>query len=157
MPFVNFFIFLAILVYFAKNPLRELAKKRNETFESHRKKALQAKDATEAKLIATQNRLASLDSEIEGLKKAAKEEVEQEARKILENGKLMSRQMLDEAKRSQEREFLSIQQRLKDEIAKTVQEALIHKVSHDLTKETDENFSSDKIKELRGLEEVGRV
>ena len=41
-PYLNFLIFLAILVYFAKKPLSHLASKRKSTFEAHFKAASEA-------------------------------------------------------------------------------------------------------------------
>ncbi|MBI2603865.1 MAG: hypothetical protein HYW48_12500 [Deltaproteobacteria bacterium] len=154
MPYLNFLVFVAILVYFAKNPLRELARKRNDSFESFRAKALAAKKEAESRLEDVQRRLENLDAEIENLKKNAIAEAKKEASVIIGKGRLIAQQMLEDAKRSGDAEVLFLRQRLKEEIAKTAKEVLVSRLQSEFTEKQDEIFSSLKIAELSEWEEV---
>lgn len=84
---INFVIFVALMVYVLRKPLRAFLQTRRETFETMLAESQKAHTEAAAKLAEYETRLAQLDAEIAEMKRAAKEEGEKDRAAIVAQAK----------------------------------------------------------------------
>lgn len=150
-PYLNFLIFLAILVYFARKPLALLASKRKIAFDTHYKAASDTLNEAKKQLEELQKRNKTLDSEIESLRAAALLEAQNEARRIIEDGKKLASLLLEDAKKMRDAEYLHAQKELEKEALALAKIAVIKKLEKDFDKTKDQKFVEDRLKEMSTL------
>jgi len=86
--FVNLAIFVAILVYVLKKPLSEAFKAKRDAIRAELIKAEEEKKASLARLTAIEARLAQLETEKQSILDKAKEEAEEERRRLSEQTRI---------------------------------------------------------------------
>lgn len=150
-PYINFFIFLLILIYFARKPLSQFTLKRKVDFDNHKKLAAEALSLVQTQFEELQRRSNSLAVEIENLKKAAISESQNEAEKIVQEGKRLANQIVEDAKKMRDSEYLELQNRLQKEIFASVKSALENKLSTDFDENMDYGFTRRRAQEMKAL------
>lgn len=147
-PYLNFLIFLAILVYVARKPLALLASKRKSAFDAHFKAASETLEEAKRQLEGLQKRNKTLDAEMENLRKAAVLDAQNEAKRIIEDGKKLAQLLLEDAKKMRDAEFLHAQQQLEKEALALAKVAVIKKLEKDFDKSKDQKFIEDRLREM---------
>lgn len=147
-PYLNFFIFLAILVYFARKPLSQAALKRKNSFESHYQSASEALRNAQHQLESLQRRSKALDAEIALMRAKAVSEAESEANKIIEEGKKQAELILQDAKRMRDAEYLQAQSELEREALELAKARLVKKLETDFDASKDRSFIEARVKEM---------
>jgi len=147
-PYLNFFIFLFILVFFARNPMSQFVKKRKADFDAYEKAANEALNSARAQIEELQKRSKSLNSEIENTKKNAIAEAQNEAKRIVDEGKKLAAQILEDAKRMRDSEFSEAQKKLQDEVLALVKSAVVKKLETEFDEGMDRHFMDARIKEM---------
>jgi F0F1-type ATP synthase membrane subunit b/b' len=159
-PYINFFIFLSILVFVARKPLSQLSLKRKKDFDAHHQKAAETLERVKNQLDELQHRSKGLDAEMERIKKSAMQEAQEEARRIVDQGKRLAQQILEDAKRMRDAEYLQAQKKLETQALHLVKLALVKRLEKDFDASKDVAFSEARIKEMDVLESsivAGRV
>ncbi len=138
---VNFAIFLGILVYFAKDSIQTFFSNRKELLEANLKEAERLREEAQAKLEEYQAKLDQLEQEREELLEEYNRQGEREKIKIIEDAKNQVEKMREDAERV-------IEQEVKKVIASLEQRAVDHAVrlAKDMAK--DRLDSEDKQSKL---------
>ena len=148
LPYINFAIFLAILVYFSRKPLSEMAKKRKNTFEVRQRLAAESYDLVKQELSDVRKKFEGLDREIANLRVKTLQDAQDEAKNIVEEGKRLAKQILDEAQKIRDGEFNQAQAELEKEITRAARLAVIDRLRSDFDETKDHLFSLKATKEL---------
>jgi len=115
---INFSIIAFLLYKFAKEPLKEALKKRQETIEKTLDEAAEARVLAEKGLKEAGQRLSEKDAAIESILSDAKQIAERERLLLVEQGERMSRDIVERTKLSMDVELTQAKDDLKAEAAR---------------------------------------
>ncbi len=113
----NLVLLLAVIIYFARKPVREFFEERREKIQSDIVEAGQILTDAEARLSEWQERMAELDAEIEKIRATERKRAEREREKILEEAQQAAERIRNEAGTAVEREVRRAQEELRKEAA----------------------------------------
>lgn len=150
-PYVNFLVFAVLLVKFAGKPLRELFGKRKREFQALVESAKETQNQARQQLAVLNERLAGLDKEVQDIKDAARRDAEDEARKIIEQGKKLATYMKEEAVRVAEAEISKARDDLQQEILVSVRQKVEEKIRQDMTSDEKKQFMQSQVSRLRAV------
>lgn len=150
-PYINFLIFVVLLVKFAGKPLRELFGKRKKEFQALVDSARETQRQAEEQLKVLNDRLAGLDQEIQEIKEGARKDAEAEAQKIIEQGKKLAGYMKEEAVRVAEAEVSKAREELQKDILVSVRQKVEEKVRQDMTSDEKKQFIQSQVSRLRAV------
>lgn len=150
-PYINFLIFLAIVAFFAKKPLANLALTRKKEFQKHLDEASQTLKTAQEQLEDLRKRHQSLDKEIAGIRERVETEAKAEAAAIIDEGKKQAEYLMAEARRIRDVEYLQAQKKLEAEAIESVKQKLITKFRKDFDQNADERFIQARLKEIQTL------
>lgn len=125
---INFSIIVFLLYKFAKEPLKEALKKRQETIEKTLDEAAGARMLAEKGLKEAEQRLSEKDAAIESILSDAKHIAERERLLLVEQGERMSRDIVERAKLSMDVELTQAKDDLKAEAARLAIELAEEKI-----------------------------
>ena len=151
-PYINFFIFLFVLIKVAKAPLLGILAKRKEDYEAIYKKANQEKKDAEVKLAELNSRMTQLSKEVEEVQSKARDEAKKEAKGIIEEGKRLAENIKLEARRIAEVEAQKAQESLERMILDQVYENVLKKLKNDLVETDHEQINAKQIERLKTIE-----
>jgi F0F1-type ATP synthase membrane subunit b/b' len=120
-PYINFAIFIGVLLYFARAPLREMIKSRRDEYEALLAKAQEAQRLATAQFAELQNRLAGLDRELATIREKMKNEASHEAEEIKRKGEELRVYIQGEAGRIRQAEVKHAEEQLQTQIIHLVQ------------------------------------
>ncbi len=146
---INFLVLVAILVIFAGKPFRNFLRQRSEAIQKALDEARQARELAEKALKEVEDRFAQKDAEIERVLSTARKAGEIERDNIIEEGKRMSKRILEEATSGIDLEKKKAIERLKEEAALLAIE-LAEKKLQGLTEEQKRRLLEDSIKRIEG-------
>lgn len=155
LPYVNFAIFIALLIYFARRPAASAARKRREDFESLMAEATKAKEAAELRLKQLTEKQAQLDTEIKDILSSTKAAADLEAAKILSDAERLAEHLKAEARRIAEAEVLRASHELRQEIVMAVKENVTKKIKNEMTADAQLALAKRQITELRSVRTEG--
>lgn len=115
-PYINFAIFLFVLVKFARKPLQQAMSSRREEFVSIVEAANKAKEAAEAQNRELSAKLSNLDSELEGMRLAAVNSAKQDAEHIISSAQKLAELIKVEARNTIETEINAAREQLQQQI-----------------------------------------
>jgi F-type H+-transporting ATPase subunit b len=151
LPYLNFFIFLSILVFFAKAPVKEMIRKKRTSFENLLSQANNAKEEAIKKTTELDLKLSKLDLLFEEKSKAIVLEAQVEADKIVAEGKRQAEVLKEDAMRLVREEASKLKASLQNEILAEAKSALLSKIKEELSAENKDFFVNKQIKELSRL------
>jgi F-type H+-transporting ATPase subunit b len=154
-PYINFSIFLALLIYFARKPAAEAARKRREDFERLMAEATKAKEVAEERLRELTARQAQLDAEVKEIQTTSRVAAEAEAAKIVADAERLAVHFKAEARRIAEAEVLRARQELRQEIVAAVKDSVTQKIKSELTPEAQLTLVKRQVGELRSVKTEG--
>lgn len=134
-PYVNFFIFIAILCKFGRKPLADLANQKKQDFDVLANAAEKAQADAKKRAMDLDERLRGLQQETDHIAKKAEQEAKKLVEKTIADAQKVSKQLLDESQRLGEQELRSAQQQLHREIEEALTKAFEKKIR--------ENFQAD--------------
>ena len=150
-PYINFFIFLGILVYFSKKPLSQLAGKRKSDFDAHQRLAKETLGRAKEGLDQLTRRMKGLNEEIASMKSKALTEAKREAQKIIDDGKRQAEQILEDAKKLREAEFAEAQRKLALETMSRARADLLGRLEKEFDSSKDKHFIEKRLEEIASL------
>jgi F-type H+-transporting ATPase subunit b len=110
---INFVIFVVLMVYVLRKPLRSFLQTRRDTFETMLAESQKAHQEAAAKLAEFEARLAKLDVEIAEMKRAAQEEGEKDRAAIIAQAKDFASKMKTDTSRMIAQELRASKELLK--------------------------------------------
>lgn len=150
-PYFQFVCFVAALVYFAKKPITAMLEKRRDDFKAKLSEAKEAAVLAERKIKNYEKKIASLQAEIEELKRSNLAEAQVECEKILAEAAKTSETILREAERSA-KELIT---RSREEIRKEMIQLALDEVEKRLTSKNlaqlDAKFKQETIQGIQSL------
>jgi len=154
-PYLNFFLFLGLAVYFFRKPGREAARKKRADFERLMGEAKAARDEAEARLNALKRREAELDREIAEIKAVSTEASQAEARKIINDAEQLAAHLRHEAQRIAAAEVEKARSSLRSEIVDAVREGVTQRIKTELNPDAQLKIVRNRIGELKNIRAEG--
>jgi F0F1-type ATP synthase membrane subunit b/b' len=150
-PYTNFVIFLVVLIYFSRAPLRKIAQQRQKDYTDLLNKSLEIQQQAQQQLADLTHRMAGLDRELSDLRARLQEEARLEADKILHKGQAMKAYIGEEAERIRHSELAKAEQQLQEQIIHVVQENLARDISSQWHETEQKAFIRQQTGELRKI------
>ncbi len=145
---LNFAILVAVLVYFAKKPLKEFLRKRTEIIEKTLKEAKEARDLAEKALAEVEERLKLKDKEIEEILSRTRLSAEKEQALLVQQGEQMKEKILEQAKSNIEHELRLAREAIKAEAVDVAMELAEKKLKDKLTREEQVRLIEESLKRM---------
>lgn len=146
---INFIIFIGILVYFLKEPLKKFWLSRRISILSEIEAAASAHKAAKNGFEAWQKKRGELDKETTALKGELKKQAEIERAKILEQAKIYADRLVKDAKKSIENETTRTQSALKNAAIEMAVDAASLRLLKGTTREEHTKIIQRSVKEVQ--------
>ncbi len=131
-PYVNLAIFLFLFVKLFKDPLKTSFSGKKADFVKALEEANSAKEEAMAKQKELNDRLAALDSELEGMRSRAKAQAEDEARRIVEHASSLADNLKKEAERIAQTEVANARREMREDIIESVRKQVAARLKTEL-------------------------
>lgn len=151
LPYANFFIFLALLIYFARKPAVAAAAKKRDNFVRVMNEAKKTYDEANQKLVDLKARHAKLADEIAEIKESTRAAAQLEADRIVSEAERLAELLKEEAKRIAAAEVQKARAALRKEIVETVSANVREKISNEVTGDMQHSIVRKNIAELRSI------
>jgi F-type H+-transporting ATPase subunit b len=149
--FINLAIFVGLLYYFLRGPLREALRTRREGIRRELKRAQAEADAANAKLREVEARLSRLDTEVSDIRAHAEKEAEEERERIRLSAEQEAAKLRDQARREIESAGKAAQQQLREYAAEQSVRMAEEIIRRDISAEDDVRLIDMEVQELGGL------
>jgi len=147
-PVINFAILVAVLVFFARKPVRDYFKKRTDMVKKSLKEAQEAKALAKKTLEEVRERLNNTDREMNEILEAAKRSGEKEKAAIIADGEKLKDKILEQAKANIEFELQKARESIKSEAALMALELAEKQIKEKLGKKEQDSLVDEYIKKL---------
>ena len=152
LPYANFFIFMALAIYFFRKPLRLMAEKRRAKFDAALKQAQEAKEIAEAKNRELSLRLAKLDQEVSEIRRLTNDTGQFEAKRIVEEANQLGTHLKEEAKRLANAEIERARAELRQEIVDSVKAGVEAKIKAEFGRDAQLSLAKSHIGKLKSVQ-----
>lgn len=149
-PYVNFFLFLGVLVYFARKPLNAMTLQKRAEYERVVLEANRAKAEADAKLKAINSRLSNLAAELLSMKNTALAEAEEEANKIVQQGERLAKRLKEDAHRMAQAEVEKAEAILSERILNGVRNSVVTRLKSEMTTEKQGEYLERRLGVFQG-------
>lgn len=150
-PYINFVIFLIILLYSSKKSAQKLALKRKEDYENLFREAQAAKEASDKELEFLRERFKNLEVEISKMQANYKKTSQNEVAAIKASAEKMVHQIQEESKRISQNEIANAQKQLTIDLWEKTNQALVEKFQQEFKEEKTQSYTK---KALSGLQQL---
>lgn len=151
LPYINFAIFLGLLIYFARKPLAKLAQDKRLKFDAALAEAKAAHVAAEEKSKGLSQKLASLDRDVQRIREQTKHDAEKESERLIASAHELAKNLESEAVRVAQGELVKSREGLRQEIVDAVKKTIIERVTHDLTPDKQRDLIHKQMELLQSL------
>jgi F-type H+-transporting ATPase subunit b len=148
--FFNLFIFVGLLVYVLRRPLRESLAARREYVRRELIRAREDRAAAEAKLKEVEARLARLDSEVTAVRTQAEREAAEEQQRIARATEDEMKKLREQAQREIEGAGKAARQELRRYAAEQSTRLAEEMIRRDMRTEDDTRLMGDYVESLGG-------
>lgn len=148
---VNFSILVGVLVYFLRKPVGAYLKERTEMLRKSIDEAARARESAAEKLLAIEDRMASLSEEIAEMNRKMDAEAEEETRRIREAAQAEIGRLHAQVQFAAEQEVKKAKAELRGEAAELSARAAEEIVSKTITKEDQERLVQENIDRIREI------
>jgi F-type H+-transporting ATPase subunit b len=145
---LNFAILVAVLVYFAKKPLKEFLSKRTEVIEKTLKEAREAKELAQKALAEVEERLKLKDKEMEEILSRTRLSADKEQALLAQQGEQMKLKILEQAKSNIDYEVRLAREAIKAEAVEIAIELAEKKLKEKLTREEQVRLIEESVKRM---------
>ncbi len=150
-PYINFFIFLFLAIYFFKKPLANLAKGRREKFEEQMRIATEAKRIAEEKLLEIKTRYQQLDQELALLREQAEEATKRESERIVNDARALADHLKREAQQVAAAEVSKAKDALQQLIVESVREKVLATILSEFDAEKRAEYQMKRVADLQNF------
>ncbi len=151
LPYLNFFFFLGLAIYFFRKPLNNMARAKHDKFVFAADEARKLMEETEKLHQNLEMKAATLAQEIEGIKAKSREAAEIEAKEIIENAKAIAEHLKKEARFIADAAVEQAKQELRREIVTLAKESVVKKIHEEMDSAGHKTFLKKQVKELDHL------
>jgi len=157
---LDFIIFVGILWYFGKGPVRKFVAQRHERVRADMEEATRLRDEAAAKLAEYDRLMKGLESEVARIREQFRQDGERERQRILAEAEQQASRMRAAAERHLEQETAKLAEELEHEVVAKLLAATEAKVKAQLTGQASgpaqrELFNAF-IKDLESMDKLGR-
>jgi F-type H+-transporting ATPase subunit b len=131
-PYFNFAIFLAALIFLAKKPMKQMAEDRYKKYVDLHADAKNAFEIAKKQNDELKLKLEGLQSEIEELRKISMENAKHEYDVMVAQAKSLGEHIADEARMIAEAEVEGAKEKIKKEIVKQLTDQVTAKIKSDI-------------------------
>ena len=153
--YLNFLIFLAVLIYFSRKPLANMAKAKQQVFLDQYREAQQSEERMQALLSELEDRKSSFAEELENMRSNILEVANREARQIREQSEQVAQAIIDDARAKTASDIATAQKNLEKEVLDRVYSGVVDRfnANDDVGPESDVMIIKrvEKIKSLPGV------
>ena len=150
-PYVNFIIFVSVLVYFFRKPLTAMAELRRDKFLQSSKDAAAALQQAQPGLELLQKKFSSLDQELLEFKKQSQTQAEEDAQRILQEGEKLATQIATETKRVAVEEVARAKQAFREELVSAARVVAELKITEKLTDAEKARILAARMSDLNSI------
>jgi len=116
-PFLNFFLLIAVLVYFARKPLLDFFNERREKIQGDLQAAAELRRDAERRFAEWQRKLANIEEELEGIRAVSRERAEAEREHIIADANSSAERIRSDATAAIQQELRRSRKVLREEAA----------------------------------------
>ncbi|HLL75751.1 MAG TPA: ATP synthase F0 subunit B [Pyrinomonadaceae bacterium] len=149
--FLNLFLFIGVLVYFLRRPLSQTLLARREAIRRDLMRALEERNAAQAKLDEVEARLARLSAEVEAVREQALREAAVERERIERATEEEMRKLREQAQREIESAGKLARQELRRQAAEESVRLAEGMIRRDMRPEDDARLVGEYVEELGGI------
>jgi F-type H+-transporting ATPase subunit b len=149
-PALNFAILIAVLVYFARKPIRAFFAERRAQIQDDLKRAAALQAEAEARYAKWQRRLADLDTELEGIRAAVRERAETEREHMLADATASAERIRNEARAAVEQELRHARAQLREEASELAIELAGERLKGQVTAADRDRLFDEFIERVEG-------
>jgi F-type H+-transporting ATPase subunit b len=147
----NFAVLVAILVKFARKPLKDYLVNRHMAVKTRLDEADRLFNEADGLRHQYEDKLSKLDGEIEEFRKALVEEAQRERGKILEEAQVFAAKIKDQARLTYEQDIREATARIKEEIARLTMERAELLLKEKVGKQDHDRMVEEFIEQLRSV------
>jgi F-type H+-transporting ATPase subunit b len=140
MMWINFVIFAALIVKFARNPLKSFFRDQKEEVAREIRRVEESRDKIAGEVKAATARLEECDARFARLKQAALQEAEKRRQDIIEDAKKESRLLIEQTKQKIEHQIREAGHRIKGELIDAAIDRSLEHLSREITAEDQRKY-----------------
>lgn len=140
---INFAIFIGLLVFFLRKPVKEFWSSRTNTIRFDMEEGEKLRREAQAKYDDLKRRVSRLESEAQELVRSLQQEGEMEKKRLTEEADKLAARLLSDGQRIMDQEFRRVREGLKEQAVQLVVEAAEKLVAENM-KADDQKRLSDK-------------
>jgi len=144
-PFVNFFLFLFLLLYFARKPFRAMVQEKRQRLEEQLESAESARALAEEKMRLLQSRMAGLEGDLRRLQQEAESRAAQLKKEIAQRGALLCQRIEQEVGTMTQEETQRAEAILREELLSLVEKAVREQIQQIQGKKEQKTLFSREI------------
>jgi len=150
-PFINFSLYVALMVKLLAAPLSNMLQLRRENMESSIKRAAMQWDQAKRQLLDVQRRFSNLDSELKEIATRIESEGAKEAAQLVADAQNQAKMIVQRAKQSAITEASAMENEIRQELAQEVIRVASEKLSKELNLESDLPLRQRALEGLSGV------
>lgn len=147
----NLLLFVGLMFYFLRRPIKEAFRARQESIRNELMRAEEERDAAVARLEEVEGRLARLDSEVEAIRANAQKEAAEERARIERATEEEIRKIREQARREIESAAKTARAELRAFAAEQSVRLAEEMIRNDIRPEDDARLMRDYVEELGGV------
>jgi ATP synthase F0 subunit b len=148
---INLLLFVGLMYYFLRRPIKEAFRARQESIRDELMRAQEERDAAVAKLKEVEGRLASLGSEVEAIRMHAQKEAAEERLRVERATEEEMRKIREQARREIESASKAARAELREFTAEQSVRLAEEMIRRDIRPEDDAHLVSEYVEELGGV------
>ncbi len=132
-PALNLLLLLAVIIYFARKPIRAFFGDRRIQIQDELRRAAELKAEAEVRYTDWQRRLTDLDAELETIRATARERAEAERERIVADAEAAAERIRSDAHAAVDQELRRARERLREEASELAIEIAAERLEEQLT------------------------
>lgn len=150
-PYINFIIFLVMLIYFMRKPIAAMFADRRESFLAFSKSAEKKKKEAENINKKLTSQFSELEAHLASIKEKAIQDAEMRSKEMVAQAEKMAANIKTEAEKISDAEVIAAKQIIQDEIVYQVKKATKERIEKDFDHDKHIAYLSKETKKLEGL------
>lgn len=148
---INLLLFIGVMFYFLRRPVKEAFRARQESIRSELMRAEEERAAAEAKLAEVEGRLARLGEEVEAIRANAQKDAAEERARVERATEAEVRKIREQARREIESAAKAARAELRTFTAEQSVRLAEEMIRRDIRPEDDANLAREYVEDLGGV------
>ena len=148
---VNLLLFIGVMVYFLRRPIKEAFRSCQESIRSELMRAEEERAAAEARLKEVEGRLAHLDAEVEAIRANAQRDAAEERTRVERATEAEMKKIREQARREIESAAKAARAELRTFTAEQSVKLAEEMIRRDIRPEDDAHLAKEYVEELGGV------